>query len=62
MAGAGEMAAGLSFAAIALAGGYLIVTYGYSTLFLTGAALNLLGALIFGLFLALRRPQVQSQT
>jgi predicted MFS family arabinose efflux permease len=55
VAGAGEMAAGLSFAFIALAGGYIIVTQGYRTLFFTGAALNLLGTLVFGLFIATRR-------
>jgi MFS family permease len=46
LAGAGEMAAGLSFAALAFVGGYLIEGYGYPTLFLTGMGLNVLGALL----------------
>lgn len=47
MNGAGEMAAGLSFATVSLLGGYLIAGYGYSTLFVTGSLLTLAGALLF---------------
>lgn len=47
MNGANEMAAGLSFAAISLAGGYIIVHFGYSAAFVTGAAITLLGTLVF---------------
>ena len=47
LAGAGEMAAGLSFAAMAFSGGYLITTSGYRNLFLLGAGLTLLGAVAF---------------
>jgi predicted MFS family arabinose efflux permease len=54
LAGSAETATGLSFAALALAGGYLIANLGYSALFLTGAALNIVGTLVFGLFVALR--------
>lgn len=53
-AGAGEMAAGLSFAAIALAGGYIILTYGYGALFFAGAAVNLIGTLFFAFFMTMR--------
>jgi MFS family permease len=55
LAGSAETATGLSFASLALVGGYLIANLGYSALFLTGAALNLMGTMIFGLFVALRR-------
>ena len=47
MSGAGEMASGLSFSAIALSGGYIITALGYGSLFLTGASLTAIGTLIF---------------
>jgi MFS family permease len=47
MSGAGEMAAGFSFALIAWSGGYLITAFGYPTLFLCGAGLTLLGTVLF---------------
>ena len=47
--GAGEMAAGVSFAFMALSGGYLITALGYHSLFLTGAILTGIGTLIFWL-------------
>jgi MFS family permease len=50
MNGANEMAAGLSFAAISLAGGYIIVRFGYGAAFITGALITLLGTLIFWLY------------
>lgn len=50
MNGVNEMAAGLSFAAISLAGGYIIVRFGYSAAFVTGAVITLLGTLIFWLY------------
>jgi MFS family permease len=43
LAGTGEMAAGLSFATLAYTGGFIILWGGYAPLFLTGAALNLIG-------------------
>ncbi len=46
MNGAGEMAAGLSFAMISLIGGYMIGVFGYSMLFVTGAAITLMGTLL----------------
>ncbi len=47
MNGAQELAGGLSFTLIALSGGYLIATAGYSTLFGLGALLTLAGMLLF---------------
>jgi MFS family permease len=49
LTGAGEMAVGLSFAALAFAGGLIITAGGYGPLFLLGAALNVIGtaALLF---------------
>lgn len=46
MTGVNEMAAGLSVAFISLAGGYIIVQYGYAATFLTGGAMTLAGALL----------------
>jgi MFS family permease len=50
MAGAGEMAGGFSFALIALVGGYIIAGPGYTTLFLTAAAMTLAGTLLLWAF------------
>ncbi|MEZ4860624.1 MAG: MFS transporter [Caldilineaceae bacterium] len=47
MSGINEMTAGLSFAAMAFGGGYIIVHQGYSTLFLIGAGATLFGSLLF---------------
>ena len=47
--GAGEMAAGGSFAFMALSGGYLITALGYHSLFLTGAIFTGIGTFIFWL-------------
>ncbi|MDQ3249057.1 MAG: hypothetical protein M3Q45_07580 [Chloroflexota bacterium] len=55
MSGAGEMAAGISFALMALAGGYLIADQGYTNLFLLGAAATTLGTLILWASLWWRR-------
>lgn len=49
VSGAGEMAAGLSFAFMALSGGYIITSLGFHSLFLTGAILTGVAALIFRL-------------
>lgn len=61
VAGASEMAAGLSFALLALAGGYIILAGGYGPLFLTGSALNLLGTGSLVIFLYARRRQSMSE-
>lgn len=55
VSGAGEMAAGLSFACIALLGGYLIAFYGFSTLFFAGALLSIGGAAVLWLFMQGRK-------
>lgn len=47
MSAATTMAIGISWSIMALGGGYLIVRLGYRPLFLTGALLTALGALIF---------------
>ena len=47
--GAGEMAAGGSFAFMALSGGFLITALGYHSLFLTGAILTGIGTFMFWL-------------
>jgi predicted MFS family arabinose efflux permease len=47
MSGATTMAAGLSWAIAAFGGGALITAVGYRGLFLTGAAVSLVGVLIF---------------
>lgn len=47
ISGLNEMTAGLSFAVMAFLGGYIIVSYGYQTLFLIGALASLVGTLIF---------------
>ena len=47
--GAGEMAAGGSFAFMALSGGFLIAALGYHSLFLTGAVLTGIGTFMFWL-------------
>jgi predicted MFS family arabinose efflux permease len=47
MSGLSEMTAGISFACMALLGGYMITTVGYTALFLTGAFLVLLGTIFY---------------
>lgn len=61
MSGVNEMTAGLSFAGMALVGGYLIVERGYRDLFLLGAVLTLVGTLIFWLYFR-PVPQVDVET
>ena len=55
MSGAGEMASGLSFSAMALGGGYIIQSLGYRSFFLTGASLTVIGTLIFLIYLHTRQ-------
>jgi len=47
MAGASNMAWGLSTSMMSIGGGYVIATWGYRSLFLMGACLTTLGALLF---------------
>jgi hypothetical protein len=51
MVGAGEAAAGSSFALMALAGGYLVTLAGFRELFLLGSLLSGLGTFVFWLHL-----------
>lgn len=62
MTGAGEMAAGLSFALISLVGGFIIVRYGYAAAFLLGGALTLAGTIMFGLYVKAKGETVESAT
>ena len=55
MSGAGEMASGLSFSAMALGGGYIIKSLGYRSFFLTGASLTVIGTLSFLIHLHTRQ-------
>lgn len=55
MSGLSEMTAGLSFAAMAWIGGYIIVNQGYQALFLVGAGATCFGTLLFWLYF--RTPQ-----
>jgi MFS family permease len=50
MNGANEMAAGLSFAAVSLIAGYVIVRSGYPAAFLMGGAITLFGTAIFAVY------------
>jgi len=50
LSGSGEMSGGLSFALLALVGGYIIVTWGYDTLFFTGIALTIVGTVLFWVY------------
>jgi predicted MFS family arabinose efflux permease len=57
LAGAGEMAGGLSFALMAFVGGYMIEAQGFTALFLTGAVLATVGTLLFYLWFMLPRAK-----
>lgn len=59
MTGAGEMAAGFSFAIISLLGGYIIVHFGYDATFMLGAVVTLAGTVLFGAYVwwLRRRPE-----
>ncbi len=61
MNGISEMAAGFSFAFVAMAGGYAIVTYGYAVTFLGAGILTMISAVILWIYLRVRgetRPPV----
>ena len=59
ISGAGEMAAGFSFAAIALGGGYIIAAWGYAALFLMAAGLTLIGGLLFWVYFVKPRRRLE---
>jgi MFS family permease len=53
--GAASMAMGFSFGSISLAGGYIIASAGYRTLFATGAGVSVVGAVL--MWIILRRQE-----
>ena len=57
MAGSGEMAAGLSFAMMALGGGILLTVFGFRELFLLGSLLAFIGTLLFWLYTREAKPR-----
>ncbi|HXF60153.1 MAG TPA: MFS transporter, partial [Caldilineaceae bacterium] len=57
--GAGETAGGLSFALMALVGGYLIEAQGFTALFLLSAALTTVGTVLFYLWFVAPRAKRQ---
>jgi MFS family permease len=57
MAGVSSMAAGMSGAAMAVLGGHLIVSSGYTALFLAGAGLTTIGALVFWAYFRVPRGE-----
>jgi MFS family permease len=59
VSGVMEMAAGICFTALTFGGGYAIALLGYRSLFLTGAALTALSALVF--WLGFRRRAVDTR-
>ena len=61
MAGSGEMAAGLSFAMMALGGGLLLTLFAFRDLFLMGAMLSLAGTLLFWLYVFASKPKRKLQ-
>jgi MFS family permease len=57
MNGANEMAAGLSFAAVSLVAGFVIVQVGYGAAFAMGAAITLLGTAVFAVYVRWTRKK-----
>ncbi len=57
MAGSGEMAAGLSFAVMALGGGLLLSQFAFRDLFLLGALFSFIGTFTFWLYTRQRKPK-----
>ncbi len=57
MNGATNMTLGLSWSAMSLGGGYIAAGLGYPTLFLTGAAVTVAGALLFWAYFRVPRGE-----
>ena len=57
MAGSGEMAAGLSFAVMALGGGIILSLFAFRDLFLLGALLSFIGTATFWLYILVTKPK-----
>jgi predicted MFS family arabinose efflux permease len=60
MSGATTMASGLGWAAMALAGGYVIKASGYRSLFLLGASVIAAASVLFGTYVRLSRGEIAS--
>ncbi len=61
MAGAGEMAAGLSFAIMALGGGFMLSLFSFRDLFLLGAFFSFIGTALFWLYVRGAKPKRKLQ-
>lgn len=61
MAGAGEAAAGLSFAMMALGGGFMLSVFTFRDLFLLGAFFSLFGTALFWLYVFVSKPKRKLQ-
>ena len=57
MAGSGEMAAGLSFAMMALGGGLLLSLFAFRDLFLLGSLFTFIGTALFWLYISISKPK-----
>ncbi len=57
MAGAGEAAAGMSFAMMALGGGFILSAFAFRDLFLLGALISFIGTALFWLYVLISKPK-----
>ena len=57
MAGTGEMAAGLSFAVMALGGGIILSLFAFRDLFMLGALFSFVGTVLFWLHVRQAKPR-----
>ena len=61
MAGAGEMAAGLSFAMMAMGGGLMLSVFTFRDLFLLGSLFSFFGTALFWLYVLVAKPKRKLQ-
>jgi len=57
MAGTGEAAAGMSFAMMALGGGFILSAFAFRDLFLLGALISFIGTALFWLYVFVSKPK-----
>ena len=57
MAGTGEAAAGMSFAMMALGGGFILSAFAFRDLFLLGTLISFIGTLLFWLYVFVSEPK-----
>ena len=57
MAGTGEAAAGMSFAMMALGGGFILAAFAFRDLFLLGALISLIGTALFWLYVLVSKSK-----